>query len=264
MKKHHKKSSNLKLRNPWLWLVVAIAVLFALFLLSRTLSQPPPSKSGAEPISLKKQDLDTYTRMTGTIRLDTSIIQSLNPELRKQLQQLLQMVANRELADVIARLNRMLRRRPAYEQGAMQLLIGFCYYELGQPESALKAFKTGVMLLDTLQNLNPDAARLLAYQAFNAGYLFQLYSQPESARFYYQLSRKAIQLIPVPDKNFTGILLNNLGLTLETTGDVQNARRLYLEAASCIDTTAATTDAERLKKNIHQTITKSPVGQHQS
>lgn len=245
-------------------MVIAVAVLFAIFLLSRTLSQAPPAAPAAKALSLKNQDLDTYTRMTGSIMFDSTLIMALNPDRQQQLKALLKMVANRELADVIARLNRMIRKRPAYEQGLMQLLLGSCYYELGQPEPALNAFKTGVSLLDTVQNRDSNTARLFALLSFNSGYLFQFYSLPDSARRYYQLSHQAVTSIPEPDQSFAAIILNNLALTFEAAGDIQTARSLYLQAATLIDTTTATPTAERLRKNINRIIKQSPAGQHQS
>ncbi|MGB9741625.1 MAG: hypothetical protein ACPL0F_00450 [bacterium] len=263
MKRYRRTGSTPILSKPWLWVVIAVTVLFALFLLSRTLSQSPPAKPTEKTVSLNRQDLDTYTRMAGSILFDTTLLLPLNPDRHRLLKQVLKMVGNRELADAISRLNRLLRGQPVYEQGLMQLLIGICYYELGQPEPALNAFKTGARLLATEQNPAPGTARLLALHTFNAGYLFQFYSQPDSARRYYQLSQQALALAQ-PDQRLTAIILNNLALTFEAAGDTQRAQSLYLEAAKLIDTTLNSQSAERIRKNIHRLVKQSPAGQHQS
>lgn len=263
MKQKRTSSPGINLHNRLLWVIAAVAILFGLFLLTKTLSRPPQSKPINSLLSLNKQDLDTYTRMIGAIQIDTTLIFCLNSNLRNQMEQVLKMVANRELADAITRLNRMLRRRPAYEQGLIQMLIGFCYYELGQPEPALAAFRTGVKLLDTLRNRDEYTCRLISLHGFNAGYLFQFYSQPDSARRYYLLSQEIMRSLPHPDKKLTGAILNNLGVTFETSGDIPNAHSLYLEALNYIDTTLLLPEAERLRKNLNRTSTQSPVGQHQ-
>ncbi|MCX7732540.1 MAG: hypothetical protein N2248_05180 [candidate division WOR-3 bacterium] len=263
MKQLQKRKKGFIARNPWLWTGIGIVVIIALLFLARTLSQPPPQKTDTSRVALKKQNLDAYTLMAGTIQFDTALFTPLAPDLRRQMQQLLRMVSNRELADVIARLNRM-RRHSAYESGVIRLLTGVCYYELGQAESALNAFRSGVKLLDTLSTPDEYHRRLIARLGFNCGYLFQFYSYPESARHYYTLSQRALSSLAEPDRQFAGSLLNNLGLTLETIGDTVNAQRSYLQALNYLDTTGTTPEAARLQKNLRRNFRASRAGQHQS
>ncbi len=263
MKRPQNREKGFIVRNPWLWTGIGIVVIIVLLFLARTLSQPPPNKTDTDRIALKKQNLDAYTLMAGTIQFDTALLAPLAPDFRQQLQQLLRMVSNRELADVIARLNRM-RRNSAYESGLIRLLLGVCYYELGQPEPALSAFRSGVKLLDTLSTPDEYLQRLIAGLGFNCGYLFQFYSYPESARHYYTLSQRALSSLAEPDRQFAGSLLNNLGLALETLGDTVNAQRSYLQALNYLDTTGTTPEALRLQKNLRRIFRASPAGQHQS
>lgn len=263
MKRQQKRKKGFTIRNPWLWTGLGIVVIIVLLFLARTLSQPPPDKTATSRIALKKQNLDAYTLMAGTIQFDTALLTPLAPDLRQQMQQLLRMVNNRELADVIARLNRM-RRHSVYESGVIRLLLGVCYYELGQPEPALSAFQSGVKLLDTLSTTDEYIQRLIAWLGFNCGYLFQFYSCPESARYYYTLSQQALSSASELDYRLAGSLLNNLGLALETLGDTVNAQRFYLQALNYLDTTGPMPEASRLKKNLRRHFKSVSAGQHQS
>ncbi|MGQ9707667.1 MAG: hypothetical protein ACUVUR_02180, partial [bacterium] len=243
----------------------------------RTLSQPPKSQPAQGPVELDRQDLDAYTRMLGRVFVDTSGFFVLSADLRRQLHQVATMIGNRELRDAIARLVKLQRKKSPLELAAIQLFIGLSYFELGQPTSALSAFREGVRVLNIAGPAAADTieirarARLLALLAFNAGYLLQFYSLPESALGYYQLSRQALELISEPAPELAGALFNNLGVAALKTGDTVMARQAYLAAVDYIDTLGFNPASERLRKNISHLLaqppsvktTKSSTGQHQ-
>lgn len=242
------------LRTNWLWVVAGVAVIFVLFILARTLSQPPKQTPGPKPVELGKQDLDAYTRMLGRIFIDTTPLLTLSPDLRRQLYQIDTMISNRELRDAIGRLAKLKRKTAPLELAAIQIYTGFCYYELGQPTEALGAFQEGLKVLSVEKFTAPDTseirARFWAELAFNAGYLLQFYSLPESALTYYNLCRQALELIPAPSPEIAPALFNNIGVAAEKVGDTALAKQAYLYAVNYIDTTAANPAVERLKRNI--------------
>lgn len=239
-----------------------MVVIIVLLFLARTISQPPPAGPDRNRITLSKQDLDAYTLMAGAVEFDTSLLRPLSPQFRLQLEQLLAMVARRELADVIARLGRM-RRPAAYESALLQLLAGVAYYELGQPEPALQAFRTGFFSLDTVKPGDRYTGLLRARLGFNCGYLFQFYATPESARSYYLVSREVLMNLAEPDHRLTAWVLNNLGLATEAAGDTATARQFYLQALNYLDTLQPLPEAERLRKNLRRHFRTAGADQRQ-
>ncbi|MEO0070881.1 MAG: hypothetical protein ABIK39_02180 [candidate division WOR-3 bacterium] len=257
------KESRLWLKNKWLWGLVGVVLLFILFFLTKILSQPPNPQEPPESLKLNKVDLIAYSRMLGEIGIDTSFIAILSVDFVRELRSIDTMIANRELRDAIARLGKMKRNKTPLERAVIQGYIGICYNELAQPTEALKAFQEGLKGIDT--TAIDATGRVLGWLAFNAGYLWQNYSLPESALKYYQLSQRGVfSLLPAPA--FTGALFNNLGVAAEMSGDTLEAKRAYLAATGYIDTTASDRAGQRLKENIHR-LTKEikppPAGQHQ-
>ncbi|MEO0019509.1 MAG: hypothetical protein ABIK47_02570 [candidate division WOR-3 bacterium] len=262
MKKVKRKPLS-KTRSPkyWVWIVSGVAIVFILFLLARILSQPPRSQTDRETVELAQEDLETYTRMLGRVFIDTLTLAALPFDLKRSLSQVDTMIANRELRDAIARLTKLQPKRPRLEQAAISLYIGYSYFELGQPQNALRAFQEGITILNSSRQNLPPAEKnafygLLANLGFNSGYLFQFYSMPESALTYYQLSRQALDSLFEPPGELAAWLFNNLGAAAEKTADTITAREAYLAALTYIDTTTQTTMAARLRKNISRLSNK--------
>ncbi len=248
-KRPHKSQFSVRLRNLWLPIIAGLIIIFIIFLLARTLSRPARIKP--ETVTeLKKIDLNAYTSMLGEIRIDTSLPVLFSPELCRQLLSIDTMIANRELRDAIARLNKIYHKRNTLEKALLHGYTGFCYHELAQPANALTEFKKGIALLETVPGLT--SVRILRWLAFNTGYLFQYFSYPESARNYYRQSVKALAITGQFSPEFAGALFNNLGVALELLGDTLEAKNAYLQAAGYIDTTADTPQVRKLKTNIHR------------
>lgn len=224
--------------------------MFFIFLLARTLSQPAKEVTGNKTPELNKPDLVAYTRIIGGITIDTTALNGIPSEFRRQLIQIDTMLSNRELRDAIARLTKLQRKASPLVVAATQGYIGFCYNELVQPTAALAAFQQGLQSIDTTAE---TGIRLFSWLAFNAGYLFQYYGIPESAIKYYQRSWLAVSRIPAPSfPPFTGALLNNLGVATEMIGDTTAAKTFYLRAAAYIDTSAGDRTTQRLKENLRR------------
>ncbi len=230
-----------------------------LVLLTRILSQPPRTQPTRIASELTREDLDTYTRMLGKVFIDTLPIASLPKDFKRSLRQADTMITNRELRDCIARLTKLERKRTPLEKASIRLYIGYSYFELGQPTNALNAFQEGIRLLNSSaqgSERNPFNG-LLANLGFNAGYLFQFYSLPESALVYYRLSRQALEQLSEPPRELAGWLFNNLGVAAEKSNDTALAKEVYYIALNYIDTTTQTTTSERLRKNIYRLSNKS-------
>ena len=254
-------SPRFRVRNTGLWIVVAVALLFGLFLLTRMLSRSP-AEPGAKPVlDTAKGNLEVYTRLIGTVTIDESALRPLSPELRRLLASIDTMIMRRELRDAISRMERAAKKFPPQEQAALSAYIGLCHFELANPNRALIQFEKA---LAAAPSTLPDLA---AATAFNIGYLFMRYDQPDSALVYWTRARA---ILPSPLAQSTSVpsllapLLNNLGVASEVRGDTVQARTYYLAAARFIDTTATTDAAYRLRRNLRRVGAKeSQAGQHQ-
>ncbi len=243
-----RQASESLVQNKWLWVVGGVVILFVLFFLARTLSQVPRVASEQKTLELNRIDLIAYTRMLGGVRVDTFVVSRLQPDFVGELRSIDTMMTNRELRDAIARLSKILKKRRSFEQTVIQGYIGVCYNELAQPNAGLKAFQEGLNLLQPKAESQPQ---VWGWLAFNCGYIFQYYSQPESARGYYESARKVLPELP---GYFAGWVLNNLGVALEMCGDTTKAREAYFSAVKYIDTTGTHPERAglRLKGNIQR------------
>ncbi len=253
-KKTRGSTSTIQLRNLWLPVIAGLIVIFVIFFLAQTLARSPQTKP-APVIELKNVDLNAYTSMLGGIKIDTSLLEIFPVELRRQLISIDTMVANRELRDAIARLNKLQPRTNREAKALIYGYTGFCYYELAQPAAALAEFKKGITLLETLPG--STSARTLAWLAFNTGYLFQYFSYPESAIHYYHKGESALSVTDRVSREIAASLFNNYGVALEILADTLKAKTAYLRATEFIDTTSTTPAAEKLRNNIHRLEKKS-------
>lgn len=261
-KKPKKPNPGLSLRNLWLWVTVGVVVLVILLFLSRILSQPPKSEPGRKTAELTKVDLSAYTRMLGKVYIDTTVRTFLSPELNRQLVSIDTMIENRELRDAIARLTKLLQkkelRKDSIGQAVVYGYIGFSYNELAQPQSALVEFQKGLELTHALSGR--AASCITGWLAFNTGYIFQYYSYPESALFYYRLAERSLSTLTPPPADLAGAILNNLGVAAEFIGDSIGAKEAFIRATMYIDTTVSldqsrglnAAPALRLKRNLHR------------
>ncbi len=256
-----KRRAGFRLNNRWLLGIAGLIIIFMLFFLARILSRVPPVEPEHKPIEITRQDLDAYTKMLGRVELDTISIAQLPPDLQQVFKQALKMINHRELKDCIYRLTKMLGKRTVEERALIKLFIGFSYYELGEPVSALNAFKEGLELsgLSETQIYHRTVAQL----AFNTGYIFQLYAQPESALYYYRQSEKTVIPQTTADSLLMGIILNNSAVASEATGDTSTARQLYTSALNYLNNIGAEEEATKVEKNLQRLTIKSPAGQHQ-
>jgi tetratricopeptide (TPR) repeat protein len=261
-KKPKKPNPGLSLRNLWLWVTVGVVVLVILLFLSRILSQPPKSEPGRKTAELTKVDLSAYTRMLGKVYIDTTVRTFLSPELNRQLVSIDTMIENRELRDAIARLTKLLQkkelRKDSIGQAVVYGYIGFSYNELAQPQSALVEFQKGLELTHALSGR--AASCITGWLAFNTGYIFQYYSYPESALFYYRLAERSLSTLTPSPADLAGAILNNLGVAAEFIGDSIGAKEAFIRATMYIDTTVSldqsrglnAAPALRLKRNLHR------------
>ncbi|MCL6465599.1 MAG: hypothetical protein K6T77_02440 [candidate division WOR-3 bacterium] len=261
-KKPKKPNPGLSLRNLWLWVTVGVVVLVILLFLSRILSQPPKSEPGRKTAELTKVDLSAYTRMLGKVYIDTTVRTFLSPELNRQLVSIDTMIENRELRDAIARLTKLLQkkelRKDSIGQAVVYGYIGFSYNELAQPQSALVEFQKGLELTHALSGR--AASCITGWLAFNIGYIFQYYSYPESALFYYRLAERSLSTLTPSPADLAGAILNNLGVAAEFIGDSIGAKEAFIRATMYIDTTVSldqsrglnAAPALRLKRNLHR------------
>lgn len=233
-----------------------MVTLFVIFFLSRLLSQPARNESAQNLPKLTKVDLETYTRILGAIYIDTSLKSLVPSSLSKEFFSIDTMILHRELRDALARLTRLNKRKEIRNQplsrAATSGYIGFCYYELAQPREALRAFQEGLELLRNATG--PRESQLRAWLAFNAGYIFQYYSYPESALTYYQLGERALSSTDDQELLCAGPLFNNLGVAAATKGMPDLAKSAYIRALTYIDTSRADEPGLRLKKNLREVI----------
>lgn len=261
-KKTKRPNPGLSLRNVWLWVTLGVVVLVILLFLTRILSQPPKSEPERKTAKLTKVDLSAYTRMLGKVYLDTTVRTFLSRELNRQLVSIDTMIKNRELRDAIARLTKLLQRKElrkdATSQAVLYGYIGFSYNELAQPQSALVEFQKGLELTHALSGY--AASCITGWLAFNVGYIFQYYSYPESALFYYHVAERSLSTLTPPPTDLAGALLNNLGVAAEFTGDSIAAHDAFIRATMYIDTTVSLDESRgfdaspalRLKRNLHR------------
>lgn len=261
-KKKKEANPGIALRNLWLWVTVGVVTLIILFFLTRLLSQSPRVEPDRKLTELTKVDLHAYTRMLGGVEIDTTFRTFLSLELSRQLSSIDTMLASRELRDAIARLTKLLQKKEVKKDPLSQAVlygyIGFAYNELAQPQLALAEFQKGLKQIWTLPG--PTAARIVSWLAFNIGYLFQYYSYPESAFFYYRQAEQAVSNQQTPSSYLLGKLFNNIGVAAEDVGDTSLARDAFFRAATYFDTTCSdetgekqtTSPALRLKRNIRR------------
>lgn len=258
-KKRKKAHQGIALHHLWLWVTVGVVTLIILFYLTRLLSQPPKAEPDRKLTELTKVDLNAYTRMLGGVAIDTTFRTSLSFELSRQLSSIDTMLARRELRDAIARLTKLLSKKEIKKDPLSQAVIygyiGYSYQELAQPQVALAEFQKGLKQILTLPG--PTATSIAGWLAFNIGYLFQYYSYPESALFYYRQAEQAVSNQQTSSLHFFGELLNNLGVAAEGVGDTALARDAFFRAATYFATTSSDKTGEkptaspalRLKRN---------------
>ncbi|MGQ9678329.1 MAG: hypothetical protein ACUVUD_03510 [bacterium] len=225
--------------SRWLWVTIGGVTLVILFFLTRLLSQTPTTAARKFP-ELTRVDLNAYTRILGGVEIDTTLRATFSPELNRQLSSIDTMLARRELRDAIARLTKLLQKKEIKKDPLSQTVlygyIGYSYNELAQPQVALAEFQKGLEQIRPLPG--PTAARIAAWLAFNIGYLFQYYSYPESALFYYLQVERAFSNQQLPSSHLLGKTLNNLGVAAEYVGDTIKAKDAFLRAATYLDTNA--------------------------
>lgn len=238
-----------ELRSSWLWFVGAVVLVFGILLLTRLLTRAPAEPVAKPALDPAKGNLEVFTRLIGSIRIDSAALRPLSPEMRQFLAGIDTMVTNRELRDAITRMERAAKRFSPRERAALNAYAGLCQFELANPNAALVQFEKALAGAQELPGL-------AACVAFNIGYLFLRYDQPESALFYWSRA-ETLLLSSVTDsvliQTLLPQLLNNLGVAWEVRADTAQARNYYQAAAQFIDTTAVNESANRLRRNLRRT-----------
>lgn len=243
MTKHRKREQpgrrRRQLPGTWLWVVIGVAVLAALYFLARTLSRTTAEVPPVPALASANQDLVSLTRMLGDIEPDTAGLDALPEPARARLRVVDSLVADRNWPEAIASLRRLLRSASPEAAAALGCYLGFCYHQTASPDRALAEFRRVLAKGDSCPPLS------LGLAAFSCGYLFQARGFADSAVAYYELARR----LPA-DSVRLGALLNNLGVACEKLGDAAQARAWYEAATAYIDTTGDSRGARILKENL--------------
>ncbi|MEO0085478.1 MAG: hypothetical protein ABIK37_02475 [candidate division WOR-3 bacterium] len=249
---HSSRKSSLN--NVWVWVVGGVVVAAMLFMVARTMSSAPAPPAPPQRVDPAKTDVSAYTQMVGEPCLDTTFRHSISGLNATAFVQIESMVRNRELRDAIARMQRMLVRtqRSSPERALLHGYVAACEYELANPNAVLVNLLKGFALADTTDS---SVAELKAWLGFQAGWLFQYHGLTDSAREYYS---QALQTAPTASR-LRPWLLNNLGVTMEATGDTVGAAEAYRSAAAAIDTTQANRTTNRILNNLRRLSARIPV-----
>lgn len=232
------------MRNPWLWLVGgAIGVLFVLYL-SGLLSRPALQSGRLRVIDPARENLALSARLIDSVAVAPALLVGISERLRLEFDRVDSMIANGEIRDAVARLERLASRKITPDERAYVFVyIGMCENRLRDHSRAVLAFEQAL----------PDAKGSLAARlAFNVGLIFQRYGESESAARHYD---RALTLTLASEMDSTPspwlpALLNNYGVAAATIGDTAKSRDLLSRAARYIDTTATDRDALRLRENL--------------
>lgn len=233
-----------------LWVVVGVVVIFALFMLARTLTSSTNTNVIIPYLSTNDRDLTALTRMMGEILPDTTR-SGLPEELMPRFRAVESLLTERNWPAAIERLRGLVKPTPEDKVALVHELLGFCYHQSASPDRALSEFR---MELATAPG---DSTRRFR-AAFCAGYLFQSRGMADSALVFYQQARP---FAPIDtSQTLVPALLNNLGLAQETVGDTAAALAAYHEAATLVDTTVDSRGARVLRDNLRRLTTATPAG----
>lgn len=233
-----------------LWVVVGVVVVFALFMLARTLTSSTSTNVIIPYLSASDRDLTALTRMMGEILPETAQ-PDLPEELLPRFRQVDSLLTERNWPAAIERLRGLVKPTPEDKVAVVHELLGFCYHQSASPDRALNEFRL------ELAAAPGDSTRQFR-AAFCAGYLFQSRGMADSALVLYQQARRfapgdtAEALVPA--------LLNNLGLAQETLGDTAAALAAYVEAAALVDTGSDSRAARVLRDNLRRLSPAAPAG----
>ncbi|UCG42898.1 MAG: hypothetical protein JSU73_13735 [candidate division WOR-3 bacterium] len=234
-----------KVQGFWLWIVVGIVVVVALFMLARTLATSTGRVPPTPMLSLQNRDLTTVTRMLGDIERDTAGIEGLPDEVRTRFEDVDSVISEGNWPEAIGLIRGLHKSVPEDNLDVYHDYLGFCFYKSASPDYALAEFRSALGTADTA---DPE---LEARMAFCIGYLFQSRGYADSALAMYALARQALgeELLTTA---LAPALLNNYGLAREASGDTAGAVELYDAAALLLDTTGTDRASRTLRDNIRR------------
>lgn len=216
-----------------------------MLVLTGVLSRPAPGPEVRPTLDTRREDLIVFTRMIDTVGLEPEFYG--NTEEFSKIESL---INNGSVQTALQRLDRNRRKAPPKNRLSATAFAGLCRSRLREYPLAIREFQDALSLTDS------NTVLLAARLCFNIGYLFQRFSEPESAKEYYSRSLRLLGFHgdgTVPSDlsiRFLPGLLNNLGVATEAIGDTATALSLYLRAAAFVDTTSTHRDAQRLRENI--------------
>lgn len=231
-----------------LWVVVGVVVLFALFMLTRTLATSADPNVIIPYLSVNDRDLTALTRMMGEVTPDTAR-SDLPEELLPRFRQVDSLLLEYNWPAAIERLRGLVKPMPGDRVAVVHELLGFCYHRSSSPDRALNEFR-----LELAAAPGDSTRRFRA--SFCAGYLFQSRGLADSALVFYRQARRF-----APDDTAEALvpaLLNNLGLAQEALGDTAAALASYREAAALLDTATDSRAARVLRDNLRRLAPAAP------
>ena len=227
-----------------LWIVIGVVAVGLIVFLSQLLSRATPPEPLIPVLATANPDLTTMTRMLGDIERDTTAVLGMPGETEEGFRVVDSLIAERNFPDAIERLRKLRKTVPEDKVSVVHDYLGFCYARSASPDRALREFR------DVMDEADPESATEQYRAAFCAGYLFQSRGFADSALAFYGHAKH--HAAPDTADKMYPALLNNLALSLETSGDTAAALAAYQEAARYVDTTADERRARVLRDNLRR------------
>lgn len=233
-----------KVQGFWLWIVVGIVAVVALFMLARTLATSTGYVPPTPMLSLASRDLAMVTRMLGNIERDTALVPGLPDEVRTRFKGVDSVIAEGNWPEAIRLIRGLNKSVPEDNLEVYHDYLGFCFYKSASPDFALAEFRSA------LRTAGRDP-ELEARIAFCIGYLFQSRGFADSALVMYARAQQALGERAAAEP-IAPALFNNHGLAREASGDTAEAIELYSTAAMLLDTTGTDRASRTLRDNIRR------------
>jgi tetratricopeptide (TPR) repeat protein len=237
--------------------VLGVVAFVVMLVFTGVLTRPEPLPPSAPIIDTRREDLLVFTRMLDTVALEPELLSGTDSALQHQLHIAESLVNTGSSRDAFQKLEKTIAKAGPAARASLLAAAGLLRHRLRDYPQALLAFRQALAAHDSAwpaaQQTDSAPAMLAARLCFNIAYLFQQFSQPESARRYYQQSLALLSATDsLPWLRFLPALFNNYGVAQELLGDTAAALELYFRAATLLDTLMPTRDAQRLRENRHR------------